>query len=298
VVGSATHTRLLTILFCAVCQVSCHSEASFLRHRESRRHREEIRRPVPTSSASRGGGGLLQSTASSGLRDDDHPLDRSPRTTAVDSLAIIFATWWGSFGTETVHALFLLRRHPRVTGRRSLSERLRSAETVEDHAALLLSIPTLVIDMANRARAILACTDLPESDPTLRLEPTQRLRLQRERLHHALLTTVLADKPRVLLAAVHAALHNGTARALITDSTFQLGYFASAFASLVWSSSALPESPFHLAWHMDSPRTFQLAAAGGARAIRTWRRPVTPFATVDFFICVARGARGRSPAEA
>ena len=177
--------------------------------------------------------------------------DRLPRTTAVDQMASIFTTLWGSFGGETVQALFHLRRDSRVAIH--FSERLRGAETIEDYAALLLSVPNLALEAAKRARAALSCADLPDRHPTLRLELDQRLQLQRECLHRALLTTILAENVQLLHLAVHAALHDGTARALIINATFDMGYLTSSLASLVFTSSAHPDSPFHSAWHTNRP---------------------------------------------
>ena len=157
---------LVDDLFCVSCQVYCNSEASFLRHRASRQHRAAVASP----SARRG------VAASAQLRGGE-PFDRLSRTTATASLAMMFNSLWGTFGAETVQALFLLRRQTRVIGRTQASDRLRDARTVEDYAALLLSVPNLVVDMAGRARAILACTDLPQHEPTLRLTPDQRLTL-------------------------------------------------------------------------------------------------------------------------
>ena len=233
---------LVDDLFCVSCQVYSNSEASFLRHRASRQHRAA----VASRSARRG------VAASAQLRGGE-PFDRLSRTTATASLAMMFNSLWGTFGAETVQALFLLRRQTRVIGRTQASDRLRDARTVEDYAALLLSVPNLVVDMAGRARAILACTDLPQHEPTLRLTPDQRLTLRREWLYRAFYATVLGDDLQLLLAAVHAALRNGTARALITDAAFDLGYLASKFASLVSSTAAIPGSPFHHAWHADDP---------------------------------------------
>ena len=242
-------------LFCVVCQVSCNSEASFLRHRESRRHQQMLHRPVTSQHPSQ--------PAPSGPRvSDDDPFDVPPDSSAALSLATIFTAWWGTLEHETVQALFLLRRDQRVAGRLQMSARLRDTQSAEEHAELLLTIPYLLMDMAKRARALLACTDLPVRDPSLRLHHDQRLLLQRECLHRGLLTTSLADNTQLLHLAVHAALHNGTARAMITDTTFRMGYLASSFASLVWSSAALPDSAFHSAWHMDSSPSFTLASRG------------------------------------
>ena len=237
---------LVDDLFCTLCQVSCNSEASFTRHTESRRHRHMLQTGATSSSPD----------GSSSSLDRGSPLeqfDRLPRTTAVNQMASIFTTLWGSFGAETVHALFHLRREPKVAV--LFSERLRQAETVEEYAALLLSVPNLTLEAAKRARAALSCCDLPDRHPVLRvgLRRDQRLQLQRECLLRALLTTILAENVQLLHLAVHAALYDGTARALITDATFNLGYLTSSLASLIWISSAHPHSPFHSAWHSNRP---------------------------------------------
>ena len=240
---------LVDDLFCVHCQLSCNSEASFLRHCESRRHRHmQLQAKSPPAPPTDG-----QSTTT---RDETRlpaqveSLDRLPRTTALDQLSAIFTHLWGTLGPETVHALFLLRHLPRFSLQHS--ERLRKTTNVEDHAALLLSVPNLVLEAAGRARATLACGDLPERHPTLILEHSQRLRLQHECLHRALLTTVLADNMQLLRLAVEAAMHNGTARALITDTAFGMGYLASSLASAVLSTSTFPGSPFHSAWHSST----------------------------------------------
>jgi len=140
------------------------------------------------------------------------------------------------------------------------------------------------MDMARRARALLACSDLPARDPTLRLRPSQRLRLQRECLYQGLLTTSLARNTQLLLLAVQAALHNGTARAMITDTTFRLGYLASSFASHVLVSAALPDSPYHFAWHAG----LQLTSAPAPRGRRRSESDVVDLAAVA---CDCRASR-------
>jgi hypothetical protein len=238
---------LVDDLFCAPCQVSCNSEASFIRHTESRRHRHVILHPRATSSTPFG------SDSSPSPSGPIETFDRLPRTTAVDQMASIITTLWGSFGVETVQALFFLRRDSRVAIH--FSDRLCNAETVEDYATLLLSVPNLALEAAKRARAALSCADLPDRHPTLRLDRDQRLQLQRECLHRALLTTILAENVQLLHLAVHAALHDGTARALITNATFDMGYLTSSLASLVFTASAHPDSPYHSAWHANRPHS-------------------------------------------
>jgi hypothetical protein len=234
---------LVDDLFCPTCQVTCNSEASFLRHRTSRHHLRLLHQAGSSSSTPSTD---RQGSTGEGPHFADVPID-CLRATAIDQLASVFTTLWGSFELETVHALFLLRRDSRVTTHHSA--RLRDAATVEEHSALLLSVPRLMLESAPRARATLACADIPEHQPTLRLEHAQRLHLQRECLRRALLTTVLAENMQLLNLAVHSALHDGSARAIITDATFGRGYFASSLAALAHTSSAHPTSAFHSAWH-------------------------------------------------
>ena len=229
-VGHSKRVKLLAF-HCALCDVHANDEVSYQNHLHSGRHRAMVERDARDREP---------------IDRRRRPVHRRPDLSATSQLIRIIDNNWGSFATETVTAMFLLRtkRHYFLKD----SQRLTSAQTVEQFAVLILAAPRLIVSAAPLVRAHLACVDLPEDSPapTLVLSTDARRRLQQDCLFRDLRQTVLADSPKLILLAAARAIEDGTAEALLSDPFRAL---LSDFAHVVWSSAMIPGSAYHWAWH-------------------------------------------------
>ena len=215
---------------CALCDVTCNSDADVVQHLASRHHREQQQ------------AGDLRVAAPSHVL----PITRPPSLTAAAQLAAIVDLQWPGFAAETVTAMFYLRRRRAISG--FYSAQLARTSTEEDFANLVLQQPTYIQEAAKQARERLACVDLPEgtATPTLVLSAASRDKLQIDCLHRRLRWTSLRENWRLLSMVALRCVMDGTAAHLLSD---RHSPFLSQLANAVWESAGLPGSPYHWAFH-------------------------------------------------
>jgi hypothetical protein len=104
-----------------------------------------------------------------------------------------------------------------------------------------------IMEAGDRARAILACANIPP-DPILILDIPHRRQLQFHCLVCVFLKTLLRPDLNLLRFAVNYSLNSGLAEPLIEDHYFGVGLLAAHVADYVWCAAATPGTPFHPAW--------------------------------------------------
>ena len=186
---------------CALCDVTCNSDADVVQHLASRHHREQ------------------QQAGDQRVPAPSHvlPITRPPSLTAAAQLAAIVDLQWPGFAAETVNAMFYLRRRRAIGGFHSAQ--LARTSTEEDFANLVLQQPTYIQEAAKQARERLACVDLPKgtATPTLVLSAASRHKLQIDCLHRRLRWTSLRENWRLLSMVALRCVMDGTAAHLLSD---------------------------------------------------------------------------------
>ena len=173
----------------------------------------------------------------------------SPVPSSYHRLIGVIDIQWGSyrsFARETVEAMFLLRRWSWFNTV-AVRQQAHAADT-EQYSALVLSAPQLLTSCAQRARDILARSDLPEMSPapTLTLTPDARVHLQTDCLHRRVLQTCLAQDVTLLHRTVQNCVAECLAPALLVERRWT---WISHLCQTVWLSAQTADNRLHRLLH-------------------------------------------------